>query len=103
MNQLTIFGGHHHNTTNLNGADLKRVEAKASRQEDIILKLFKDHRYTSFTAHEVWMHLGQQWPITSVRRAISNLSCGNNALLRATGEMRDGGYGMKTNCWILNN
>lgn len=95
--QLDIFGGSFHNTVPLQGDELSKAETKAQKQEDIVYKLFRDHRHASFTGFEAWMQLGQQWPLTSVRRAIANLV--KEGRLKATGERRDGGYGMPTNCW----
>ena len=62
-----------HNTLDLKGKELLKAESKARTQEEIILKLFTDNPHADFTASDLWLKLGQQWPITSVRRSLTNL------------------------------
>lgn len=88
----------YHNTVPVHGDDLKAAEAKAASQDDMIIRYFKEHPYTSFTPDQVWLSFGQQWPITSVRRAITNAT--KDGHLIVTGERRMGLYGMNTNTWI---
>ncbi len=83
-----------HNTLELKGKELLRAESKAKTQEEIILKLFTDNPHADFTASDLWLKLGQQWPITSVRRALTNLTAEH---LRKTETKRIGLYGMM-NC-----
>lgn len=86
-----------HNTTNETGTILERSERKASRQEDVILALFK--RGGEYTPDEVWQNLyaGTMVPITSVRRAITNLT--NLGQLEKTDKQRVGMYGKQVYVW----
>lgn len=90
----------HHNTTNLAGSEFERREEKAKSQEVIILRLFQQNPTKDFTPHEVMDRLGLPCPITSVRRAITNLTVAGE-LIR-TEKKRMGNYGMNTYCWRLN-
>lgn len=85
--QLDFF----HNTIQLLPSEKIEREVKASKQNDQILKLFQDNKYSEFTATEVHLKFGQQWPITSVRRAISTLT--KMDILEMTDNQRMGLYG----------
>lgn len=89
-----------HNTTEKKGVELERAQVKASGQTEIILKVFQQHPRTSFTPWDVWMHLGQQMMITSVRRAITTLT--DAGYLVKTEERRKSGPAEETNfTWKL--
>jgi hypothetical protein len=65
------------NTANLKNPALGKAEQRAKNQEDMILDFFVDNPHLKFTPSYVWNHFesqGKQWPITSVRRAITNLT-----------------------------
>ena len=63
------------NTTNETGTLLQLYESKAKTQEEIILEMFKKHKKLSPTILEKLLQAeGIYWPITSIRRAISNLA-----------------------------
>ncbi len=87
----------YHNTNNETGAVLERSTAKAERQEDVILNLFK--RGGEYTPDEVWrqLYLGTHTPLTSVRRAITNLT--GLGLLEKTDRQRPGLYGKNVYIW----
>ena len=89
----------YYNTTNLSGDDLKAKEKKVSTQEKAILKLFQRNPAKDFTPSEVLAILELQCPITSVRRAITNLTIAGE--LTRTNKKRMGDYGMNTYCWRL--
>jgi len=94
-----MFGlNHYHDTVIESVALADQYEHKAKHQDEIVLKLFQQHPTASFTPYEVWLRLGQQWPITSVRRAITNLT---GEFLEVTEEKRLGGYGRNNNVWRL--
>lgn len=97
MNQLDLF----YNTVPLKGQELKEARSRMARQEEKILAIFKKHRYTSLTPVDVHRYMGGNsvCPITSVRRAITNLT--THGKLVMTGEKRMGLYGMVNNCWKL--
>ena len=65
----------YHNTNKATGAVLEKSEAKAKSQEQEVIEFFKTRwRYSS--AERVWHHLYAfhgLTPLTSVRRAFSNL------------------------------
>ena len=94
--QLDMF----HNTIALLPSEKAEREVKASNQNDKIQKLFEDNKYTDFTAAEVHLKFGQQWPITSVRRAISTMC--RIGILIESGNQRVGLYGTMNNCYKLN-
>lgn len=68
------FGPVHFNTTNLKGKELDKAQTRASKQTEVILSVFQDHPHTWFSPWDVFYHLGQQYMITSVRRAITTLT-----------------------------
>ena len=88
-----------YNTTNLSGDNLKEKEKKVSTQEKAILRLFQSNPRRDFTPSEVLAELHLQCPITSVRRAITNLTIAGE--LTRTNKKRMGDYGMNTYCWRL--
>ena len=64
-----------HNTTSLQGDDLKQREIRAGSQNRKILDFFKMHPYERFTPFEVRDAIYVQYPpITSIRRAITDLT-----------------------------
>lgn len=89
----------YYNTTNLSGDELKEKEKKVSTQEQAILKLFQRNPGKDFTPSEVLAILELQCPITSVRRAITNLTMQGE--LTRLNKKRMGDYGMNTYCWKL--
>ena len=90
----------YHNTNNEAGQTLRGSQKKASRQEDIILEIFKKGAYNLYTPDEVHEISGLNCPVTSIRRAMTNLM--NQTLLVKTKVMRAGKYGKDTHCYELN-
>lgn len=69
----------YYNTNKLNPEDLATAEVKAKKQKDIILDYFKARPFMLFTPPQIWRLTGLKEkgaPLTSVRRAISNLTDG---------------------------
>ena len=63
----------HFNTTSETGEVLVNYKANARTQQKTILKLFAVHEKLS--PSQAWMAIGMpDWPLTSIRRAISNLT-----------------------------
>ena len=62
-----------HNTINLTGPELRSAQSSAKSQEAEILKLFRQG-WQTFTPSEVLRKLDTKAPITSIRRAITNLT-----------------------------
>jgi len=93
--QIDMF----HNTINLLPSEKVEREVKAVNQNEKILKLFQDNRYSDFTPAEVYLRFGQQIPLTSIRRAISDLTKAGD--LVKTDKRRKGIYN-EINCvWKL--
>ena len=80
--------------------ELRAGRKKAERQDDIILKFFEAHPNQGHTPFAIWNALGQPWPITSVRRALTNLT--NAGRLRKDSEhQRLEIYGVRNCVWRL--
>lgn len=94
--QIDMF----HNTTGLLPSQKAEREVKNSNQNDKILKLFRDHLHCDFTPAEVFLKFGQQIPLTSIRRAISDMEA--MTLLVKTQNKRVGLYGDPNGCWQCN-
>jgi len=88
------------NTTKLSGKDMVHERFNASRQEDKILRYFKDNQGAFSPAH-LWEVLFKNdgVPITSVRRAITGLT--SKGLLVKTDKKVTGEYGKANYCWKL--
>lgn len=65
----------YHNTNGLQGKDLVKAETKAKSQEEKVLEIFKQNK--SLSASQAWDRYIdleiRQTPLTSIRRAITNL------------------------------
>lgn len=88
-----------HNTIGLLPSEKIVKENKAINQNEKVLNFFKEHRYSDFTPSEVWLKFGQQYPLTSIRRAISTL-CKIGELVK-TENKRMGFYGEMNYCWKI--
>lgn len=62
---------HYHNTTNLDLFTVEQKKKECISQEEKVLKVFKNA--PKLSASEVYNKLNTASPITSIRRAISNL------------------------------
>lgn len=87
--------GTYFNTTSLQGDELAIRKAKAQVQEAAILALFRKHG--KLGPWQAWELLGRTHPITSVRRAITNLAARD--LLTKTNDYRDGPEGAREHLW----
>ena len=91
--------GSFHNTIGVTGTDLVRAEADAATQEDIILELYRRAR-RALSPSQVWQRsiaAGYAWPLTSVRRGITNLA--DQGHLVQTPKMRRGLWGKPEHLW----
>lgn len=95
-----------HNTTYLQNAELQQAEEKAQTQDQKVLQFFTDHPAKDFTPAEVHNKMlatgaiDYRVPITSIRRAICNLTEAGKLVKTTT--KRTGIYGAKNFTWILN-
>jgi len=91
-----------HNTTNLTGSELKTAKQKALSQNKLILQFFKRNKRSVFTPCQIHRYLfeNKKVPITSVRRAISDLTEGKK-LIRLD-KKKIGAYGRLVYVWKFN-
>jgi len=109
MNQPTLFDqipevairnfGKFHNTINLSGEALEKRKGKNRSQNWLILEFFRKHSYESFTPSELEARKVINAPLTSIRRAVSDLT--DQGYLVKTSERRPGKYGMENFTWKL--
>ena len=85
-----------YNTTNESGQLLIDYREKAGRQETIILSLFRKIREGS--PWDIYEIVGNM-PITSVRRALTNLT--KKGCLIKTGLKKEGAYGRPEYIWKI--
>lgn len=93
----------YYNTTHLSGDELKDRTKKSESQKDIILRFFKSNPFGKFTPFDIHSALGfnkNNTPITSVRRAMSDL--GKEKEITNTGEKSIGLFGASNYKWTLN-
>ena len=89
-----------HNTTQEQGEILVSSETKARTQDEKIYKFFQVAPPHKFTPEEVWKTVfDAHTPLTSVRRAMSNLSKINK--LWKTREQTTGMYNKTINYWKI--
>jgi hypothetical protein len=88
-----------HNTTREVGDELARAIAQAEKQDDAILAIYRRAR-EPLSPSQVWSlckSAGKKWPLTSIRRSITNLT--NREQLTQTVHKRVGHYGRYEFCW----
>ena len=90
----------YYNTTNLNGADLKKSTGRAESQTEKILRFFLAHPRKSFTPIQVWAANNSISLLTSVRRSMSDLTKSGDLI--KTEERVIEYYGAITYKWTLN-
>lgn len=93
----------YHVTTNLTPEELMNRVQRASKQKDAVLLVFiakRGQRYAASQVHRSFIKAGKTWPITSVRRALTDLM--NEGHLVKLDETRVGPYGDKEHYYQLN-
>ena len=93
----------YYNTNNESGLDLRSSWTATAKQNELILRIFMLAPNNTFTPDEIQdacERCQRNWPITSIRRAISTLTDRGN--LTKTNELRKGKYGKKTHTWKFN-
>ena len=91
-----------HNTLDLPESELKVRQLKAGSQNQRILSIFRSNpneNYTPFVLWDVYNVLYPHAPITSIRRAMTDLT--KLGYLEKTKEKRAGEYGELNYCWKL--
>ena len=79
----------YHNTTSQDSDFVVKSRIKNKTQEEIVFEIFK--RFKKLSASEVLEEFPKNVPLTSIRRAMSNLQYENK--LRKLSEKREGLYG----------
>ena len=87
-----------YNTNKESGEELLKSSKKSSRQKIVIYDLFLLVN-EPMSPSMVYTALNQKWPITSVRRAMTDLT--DDGLLNKTEETATGLYGKKEHLWSL--
>jgi predicted transcriptional regulator len=92
----------YHNTNNLTGPDLFTAENQCKNQEIKVMNVFENNPNANLSVEQVWQ-MGNltSKPITSIRRAITNLT--TRGLLKKTDNMIIGMYGKPIHLWKLSN
>tara|TARA_R100001510_G_scaffold26603_1_gene23422 strand:- start:5846 stop:6220 length:375 start_codon:yes stop_codon:yes gene_type:complete len=98
-------GKMYYNTTNQNGSLLRTNMKQANNQEQLTLAVFQTYPNDNLSANDVWRFLienesiNEQTPLTSIRRAITDLT--NRNRLVKTDKKVLGNAGRKTYTWRL--
>ncbi len=88
-------------TTPLTREQMAGAIKVAEQQEEVVLAIFRAHRVAKSPSqiHAIGEQEGRKWLLTSVRRAITNLT--NAGILVHMREHRDGPYGRPEGLWAL--
>ena len=89
----------YYNTVGVTGEELEERQVNVSKQEDIVLDFFKAHPGILFTPFDVRDSVLVDAPITSVRRAITNLTQFGHLVKTKTRQR--GPYGHLNYCWMI--
>jgi hypothetical protein len=92
----------YYNTTNQRGRPLEESQTKTETQEDRVLKIFKlvsDRPMGPNIVMRMYNNHFTSTPITSIRRAITNLTIKGSLVKHDAMEM--GGYGKLEHTWKL--
>lgn len=90
----------YHQTTPLSGQQLADAIRTATAQDAAILAVYSAGiARTPSQVHSILTRMGRNWPITSIRRGITNLE--KAKALRKTDELRTGPYGKPEHLWEI--
>jgi Fe2+ or Zn2+ uptake regulation protein len=90
----------YYNTNGEHDDTLNQSRRRAADQQQQVLSLFKHRPQSLLAPHEVHALVAQPGtPLTSIRRAITNLT--EAGLLEKTPHRRMGAYGKHVYCWRL--
>jgi hypothetical protein len=94
-----------HNTINIQQPELALYEEKAKKQDELILDIFKERADQWLTPFQVEaivrFKTGKNYPITSIRRSITNMTKRGD-LLKSCEASKKGIYNMPNHCWTFN-
>ena len=85
------------NTNRESGDILKQSISTARRQQTLVLSIFRSFPGALLRPEDVHRHFGDHVPLTSIRRAITNLT--QEGKLEKTPHMTFGKYGKKVHLW----
>jgi len=90
-----------HNTTNESVSATTVFEEKAKTQEEIVLEYFQEHKAESFSPETILRRCfsNRRVPLTSIRRAMSNLT--KKKLLEKTEKKKISSFGRPAYKWAL--
>lgn len=88
-----------HNTIDLRGEQLARAQARALTQEDLVMAIFIASHKGLLTPEDVLRLMPEPALLTSVRRAMTNLT--NRGHLCKTEHFTLGQYGARVHYWSL--
>ena len=89
-----------HNTNGSEGEELVESQSDAKKQDEVILRFFRRHQGRLFSPPQVLLECGlPNTPLTSIRRAISNLT--KSGYLEKTDNRVVGNYGKMNFQWKL--
>ncbi len=97
---MDLFSQPFYNTIKESGVDLAKSNTQASKQEERIIDLM-NIPCTPFEMHEKYCQLYPEVPITSIRRAMTNLS--NKGILEKTEDKKTEKYGKANYVWKRTN
>jgi len=89
----------YYNTNEESGDTLSHSEQQARMQQTLVLAFFQARPLRRFAPHEVHRSMPEGTPLTSTRRAITNLTTQGH--LEKTQEMRPGTFGKQVHTWQL--
>ena len=84
----------YYNTNDESGENLQNSRENSDKQQDVIYRVFESNPNMTLTPFEIEAAVAQSWPITSIRRAITDLTSAGKLEIR-----RMGPYGKQTYCW----
>lgn len=93
------MGDSFYNTTHEHGRLLRKFEVKAKTQEELVLEFFNENPTLLITRSSLHTKVMQDCPVSSIVRALANLT--KRGLLEKTDMKRMGDCGRPVYCWRL--
>lgn len=88
----------YHNTTNINSNQVELFEKKAVTQDQAVWAVFVATDRPLTASDVILFFVGKNWPITSIRRSMTNLK--KKGLLIKTNQTKIGEYGAPEHFYI---